>query len=88
MTELEEICFVLSSLIRVTDWEHLSDRQKDVLADAIDRTAARIDAAEGIDPGDELAYLPEPRPWRTDQHGVPDEQRRTDEHGGDRRAAA
>lgn len=63
-SELEEVCFILSSLITPADWSNLSTRQKDILADAIDRTAARIDAAEGIDPTDELAYLPEPRPWR------------------------
>lgn len=65
--QLEEVCFLLSCTITLADWEVLSEEQKELLADAIDHTAARIDAREGVGPGDPLAYRPEVRWWRTDQ---------------------
>jgi len=65
--QMEEVCFLLSYTIIPTDWEVLSDRQKDLLAGGIDHTATRIDAREGNRPDDPLAYTPEVRWWRTDQ---------------------
>lgn len=64
---LEEVCFLLSCQITLADWEVLSDEQKELLADAIDRTGQRIDAREGIEPDDPLAYSPEVRWWRDEE---------------------
>lgn len=67
VTQLEEVCFLLSCQITLADWEVLSDEQKELLADAIDRTGQRIDAREGIEPDDPLAYSPEVRWWRDEE---------------------
>ena len=56
--------FLLSVQVDLEDWDVLTDEQKEVLADAIDASAARANAAEGLEPGDDLAYEPEPRWWR------------------------
>lgn len=66
-TDLKRILFLLAAEIPVSSWDCLDDREKEILADVIDEMGARLDAEEGIGPGDELAYKPEPRWWR-DEH--------------------
>ena len=46
------------------DWDMFTDEQKDLIADAIDASGERANRAEGLSPGDDLAYEPEPRWWR------------------------
>lgn len=66
-TDLKRILFLLAAEVPISAWDCLDNREKEILADVVDETGRRLDTQEGIDPGDELAYTPEPRWWREDE---------------------